>query len=186
MLSTIVLTTVLILTVTIFYIRSRKLSQTKKIIESNFLFRNMFGSNKKELEGGNGVDILIDNIINAEVAKKEFVALKELGVSLALDDFGTSYSSFFYLRDFPLDTSKIDLSFVRNIITNKEHQKIVKAMIDLGHNFELKVVAEGVEDDETYQLLKSYNCDEAQGYYFSKPLPAFEFQELIRKDIVDN
>ena len=125
-------------------------------------------------------------IINADIAKKEFVALKKLGVSLALDDFGTGYSSFFYLRDFPLDTLKIDLSFVKNIITNKEHQKIVKAMIDLGHNFELKVVAEGVEDDETYQLLKSYNCDEAQGYYFSKPLPAFEFQELIRKEIVDN
>ncbi len=125
-------------------------------------------------------------IINADIAKKEFVALKELGVSLALDDFGTGYSSFFYLRDFPLDTLKIDLSFVKNIVNNKEHQKIVKAMIDLGHNFELKVVAEGVEDDDTYQLLKSYNCDEAQGYYFSKPLPAFEFQELIRKEIIDN
>jgi len=125
-------------------------------------------------------------IINAQVAKKEFVALKKLGVSLALDNFGTGFSSFSYLRDFPLDTLKIDLSFIKNIITNKEHQKIVKAMIDLGHNFELKVVAEGVEDDETYQLLKFYKCDEAQGYYFSKPLPAFEFQELIRKEIIEN
>jgi polar amino acid transport system substrate-binding protein len=123
------------------------------------------------------------SMINTAVAKREFVAFKNLGVSLSLDDFGTGYASFSYLRDFPLDTLKIDLSFVKNIINNKEHQKIVKAMIDLGHNFDLKVIAEGVEDDETHELLKSYGCDEAQGYYFSKPLPAFEFQELIRKEI---
>ncbi len=121
-------------------------------------------------------------MVNAEVAKREFVALNKLGVSLALDDFGTGYSSFSYLRDFPIDTLKIDLSFVKDILTNKEHQNILKAMIDLGHNFNLKVVAEGVEDSDTYQLLKAYKCDEAQGYYFSRPLPVFEFQELIRKE----
>jgi len=121
-------------------------------------------------------------MVNAEVAKKEFIALKKLGVSLALDDFGTGYASFSYLRDFPLDILKIDLKFISDIIGNKEHQKIVKAMVNLGHNFNLKVIAKGIEDKETYNLIQSYNCDMAQGYYFSKPLPVFEFQELIRKE----
>ncbi|MBL0720981.1 MAG: EAL domain-containing protein, partial [Sulfurovum sp.] len=120
-------------------------------------------------------------MVNAEVAKKEFLALKKLGVSLALDDFGTGYASFSYLKDFPLDILKIDLTFISNIIANEEHQKIVKAMINLGHNFNLKVIAKGIEDKETHDLIQSYKCDMAQGYYFSKPLPVFEFQELIRK-----
>jgi len=120
-------------------------------------------------------------MVNAEATKREFQELKELGVHLALDDFGTGYSSFSYLKDFSLDTLKIDLSFVRDMKYNSEHRKIVKAMIELGHNFELSVTAEGIEDKETYELLKSYGCDTAQGYYFSKPLPVFEFQELIRR-----
>ena len=66
---------------------------------------------------------------------------------------------------------------------NSEHQKLVFAMIELGHNFDLKVTAEGIEDRITFDLLKSYGCDIAQGYYFSKPLPVFEFQELIRRNL---
>ena len=120
-------------------------------------------------------------MVNAEVAKREFIALKKLGVSLALDDFGTGYASFSYLKDFPLDILKIDLGFISNIVENEEHQKIVKAMVTLGHNFNLKVIAKGIEDKGTHDLIQSYKCDMAQGYYFSKPLPVFEFQELIRK-----
>ena len=120
-------------------------------------------------------------MVNPETTKSEFQELKNLGVHLALDDFGTGYSSFSYLKDFSLDTLKIDLSFVRDMKYNSEHRKIVYAMIDLGHNFGLSVTAEGIEDEETYKLLKSYGCDTAQGYYFSKPLPVFEFQELIRR-----
>lgn len=119
-------------------------------------------------------------MVKADVAKKEFEALKALGVQLALDDFGTGYSSFGYLKDFSLDTIKIDQSFVMDMVKNKEHQKIVKAMIGIGHNFDLQVTAEGIEDKETYQMLQGFGCDIAQGYYFSKPLPVFEFQELIR------
>jgi len=122
-------------------------------------------------------------MVNTSVAKQEFFALKKLGISLALDDFGTGYASFSYLRDFPLDTIKIDLAFVSNIIENEEHQKIVKAMVNLGHNFDLKVIAKGIEDKGTHDLIQSYGCDMAQGYYFSKPLPVFEFQELIRKEL---
>jgi len=117
----------------------------------------------------------------ADLAKREFDALKNLGVELALDDFGTGYSSFGYLKDFSLDTIKIDQSFVMNMKTNAEHQKIVRAMIGIGHTFDLQVTAEGIEDRETYEMLQSFGCDIAQGYYFSKPLPVFEFQNLVRE-----
>jgi len=122
-------------------------------------------------------------MINTGVAKKEFELLKRLGVSLTLDNFGMGLSSLAYLRELPLDTLKINYSFVLDILNNKEHQKIVKAIITLGHNFDLKVVAAGIESQEIYSLLKSYGCDTAQGFYLSKPLPAFEFQEMIRDDI---
>jgi len=117
----------------------------------------------------------------ADLAKREFDALKNLGVELALDDFGTGYSSFGYLKDFSLDTIKIDQSFVMNMKTNREHQKIVRAMIGIGHTFDLQVTAEGIEDKETYEMLQDFGCDIAQGYYFSKPLPVFEFQNLVRE-----
>ena len=117
----------------------------------------------------------------ADLAKKEFDALKSLGVELALDDFGTGYSSFGYLKDFSLDTIKIDQSFVMNMKTDIEHQKIVRAMIGIGHTFDLQVTAEGIEDKETYEMLQKFGCDIAQGYYFSKPVPVFEFQNLVRE-----
>ncbi|SFV55523.1 diguanylate cyclase/phosphodiesterase (GGDEF & EAL domains) with PAS/PAC sensor(s) [hydrothermal vent metagenome] len=116
----------------------------------------------------------------ADLAKKEFDALKNLGVELALDDFGTGYSSFGYLKDFSLDTIKIDQSFVMNMKRDIEHQKIVRAMIGIGHTFDLQVTAEGIEDKETYEMLQKFGCDIAQGYYFSKPIPVFEFQNLVR------
>jgi len=122
-------------------------------------------------------------MLDAQITKDQFIALKELGISLALDDFGTGHSSFSHLKDFPLDALKINVSFVSNMIHNDGYQKIVKAIIDISHNFDLKVMAKGVEDTQTYQMLKDYGCDIAQGYYFSKPLPVFDFQELIRKDI---
>jgi polar amino acid transport system substrate-binding protein len=122
-------------------------------------------------------------MLDTQITKDHFIALKELGISLALDDFGTGHSSFSHLKDFPLDTLKINVPFVSNMIQNEGYQKIVKAIIDIGHNFDLKVMAKGVEDTQTYQMLKDYGCDVAQGYYFSKPLPVFDFQELIRRDI---
>ncbi len=119
---------------------------------------------------------------NAEKAKSEFLSLKNLGVELSLDDFGTGYSSFAYLKDFSLDTLKIDRIFILDLVRNQDHQQIVKAMISLGHNLDLTVTAEGVEDKETYALLKEYGCDFVQGYLIAKPLPVFEFQELIRNE----
>jgi len=122
-------------------------------------------------------------MVNSEITKKEFLALKKLGVHLALDDFGTGYSSFSHIKDFSLDTLKIDRSFVTDMLSNSEHQKLVRAMIELGHNFDLQVTAEGIEDRETLEMLQSLGCDIAQGYYFSKPLPVFEFQESIRRKL---
>ncbi|RLA73645.1 MAG: GGDEF domain-containing protein, partial [Epsilonproteobacteria bacterium] len=118
---------------------------------------------------------------NPEKTKKEFERLNKLGIKLALDDFGTGYSSFGYLNDFSLDTLKVDQSFVTDMVQNEKHRKIVHAMVDLGHNFDLLITAEGIEDKATYDMLKEFGCDIAQGYYFSKPIPVFEFQELIRE-----
>ena len=112
--------------------------------------------------------------------KKYFLVLKKLGVSLALDDFGTGYTSFSYLKKFPADTVKIDKSMVDYILSSEEDQRIVKAMIELGHNLGMKVVVEGIENKKMADLLASYGCDYMQGYYFAKPLPVFEFQKSLR------
>jgi polar amino acid transport system substrate-binding protein len=119
-------------------------------------------------------------MISEESTHKQFKNLKNLGVGISLDDFGTGYTSFAYLKKFPADVLKIDKSMVDYIVTNKEDQRIVMAMIELGHNLGMKVVVEGIEDKSMYELLASYGCDLMQGYHFSKPLPVFEFQKLLR------
>jgi len=118
---------------------------------------------------------------NETVADLQLQQLKKLGVSIALDDFGTGYTSFAYLKKFPADILKIDKTLVDHILLNEEDQRIIHAMIDLGHNLRMKIVVEGVENSEMVELLESYGCDYMQGYYFSKPLPAYEFQEMIRR-----
>ena len=119
-------------------------------------------------------------MISEEETKKYFLVLKKLGVGLSLDDFGTGYTSFSYLKDFPADIVKIDKSLVDYILTSEEDQRIVKAMIELGHNLGMKVVVEGIENKKMVDLLVSYGCDYMQGYYFAKPLPVFEFQKSLR------
>jgi len=117
---------------------------------------------------------------NEELADTQFLALKKLGISLSLDDFGTGYTSFSYLKKFPASILKIDKTLVDNILSNQEDQRIIKAIIELGHTLGMKIVAEGIEDALMFQMIASYGCDYMQGYYFSKPLPVFEFQELLR------
>lgn len=112
--------------------------------------------------------------------EKEFRKLKRLGVGISLDDFGTGYSSFTYLKKFPAGTLKIDKSLVDHILVQEEDKRIVHAMIELGHNMGMKIVVEGVETKDMVTLLQSLGCDYMQGYYFSKPLPVFEFQKLLR------
>lgn len=105
--------------------------------------------------------------------------LKEIGVKLSIDDFGTGYSSLSYLKSFRVDTLKIDQSFVRNMLTETEDATIVLAVIALAHSLKFKVIAEGVETEEHCKYLKMHGCDEMQGYYFSKPIPATAFSALL-------
>jgi len=111
---------------------------------------------------------------------QEIKDLKKVGVSIALDDFGTGYTSFMYLKKFPADYLKVDKSLVQYILTNQQDQRIVKAIIDLGHQIGMKVIVEGIENKRMFTLLSEYGADYLQGYYISKPLPVFEFQKLLR------
>jgi diguanylate cyclase len=101
--------------------------------------------------------------------------LKAVGVNLSIDDFGTGYSSMSYLKQMPLDELKIDQTFVRKLTSILDDQRIVRSMIDLAHNFELQVVAEGVEDKSTMDMLQAMGCDVIQGYYLAKPMPEADF-----------
>jgi diguanylate cyclase (GGDEF)-like protein len=113
-----------------------------------------------------------------------FKALKETGLSLAIDDFGTGYCSLSYLTKFPIDTIKIDQSFVRQISTSPAETAIVKAVISMAHSLNLVVVAEGVETREEFEFLAKLGCDEAQGYYFSRPVAAASFTTLLSNLVV--
>ncbi len=106
--------------------------------------------------------------------------LKQLAIKLSLDDFGTGYSSFGYLSRFPIDTIKIDQSFVRTLATERQSALIAVTIIDLAHRLGLRVVAEGVETETQLSYLRQQGCDEIQGYYFSKPVPAEVFGEMLR------
>ncbi|HWR10818.1 MAG TPA: EAL domain-containing protein [Rectinemataceae bacterium] len=107
--------------------------------------------------------------------------IKRLGVRLAIDDFGTSYSSLSQIKHFPIDTLKVDRSFIRNIPKETEDKEITKAIIAMGKTLSLSVVAEGVETIEQIDFLKKHSCGEMQGYYFSKPIIPEHFAELLRK-----
>ncbi|MRW92867.1 EAL domain-containing protein [Duganella sp. FT80W] len=106
--------------------------------------------------------------------------LKSLGLALSIDDFGTGYSSFSYLRHFPIDVLKIDRSFISDINEDDE-AAIVVSIIALAHNLKLRVIAEGVETETQVNYLRRHGCDEIQGYYFSRPLPVEEFEQLLRQ-----
>jgi EAL domain-containing protein (putative c-di-GMP-specific phosphodiesterase class I) len=106
-------------------------------------------------------------------------SLREAGIRLAIDDFGTGYSSLSYLRKFPVDAVKIDQTFIRQISADDD-TTIVKAVIGMARGLKLRVIAEGVETPQELAFLRAYRCDEAQGYYFSRPVPARQFAMMLK------
>ena len=109
--------------------------------------------------------------------------LKQLGVKIAIDDFGTEYSSLNYIKQLPVDKIKIDISFIRGININYKDEAIIKVIISLAKNLGLKVIAEGVETKEQFDFLRDEMCDEIQGYYYYKPMPAPAIEELMKNRI---
>lgn len=121
---------------------------------------------------------------NIESSIKQLKRLKALGVTIAIDDFGTGYSSLNYLRKLPIDTLKIDQSFVWDIGRDEKGEAIVLAIIQLAQNLHLTVIAEGVETEEQLLFLKYKYCDQVQGYFYSKPLPVGEVEHYLKKEKV--
>jgi len=118
---------------------------------------------------------------NAEETITVLQNLKALGVKISIDDFGTGYSSLAYLKRFPIDKLKIDIAFVREVTSNPDDAAIVLAIINMAHSLKLKVIAEGVEKDAQLSYLRRHDCDEMQGYYFSRPIPEDEFVMMLRE-----
>lgn len=122
--------------------------------------------------------MLVDNVEDIIIKMN---ALRRIGLSFSLDDFGTGYSSLSYLKRLPFDQLKIDQSFVRDMLHGRDHESIVNAIISLGRSLELEILAEGVETEAQLQLLYELGCEIFQGYYFTKPLPLNEFEQLVTK-----
>jgi len=121
---------------------------------------------------------LMEDYSRSMIALEE---LKSIGVGISLDDFGTGYSSMAYFKNIPADELKIDQSFVFHMLSNAMDQHVVNTVIELAHGFNLKVVAEGVENVETLEKLKELNCDIAQGFYVAKAMPQKEFIQWVNK-----
>lgn len=129
------------------------------------------------------LDLEITESMTMEVsrASQTLRKLKDMGVAISIDDFGTGYSSLHYLKNFPIHRLKIDRSFVRDLEQDPSDAAIVSAIIALGHNMNMQVIAEGVETKEQLVFLQNNHCDNIQGYYFSPPLPRSRFESLFRR-----
>lgn len=107
--------------------------------------------------------------------------LHEMGIPIAMDDFGTGYSSLSYLKRFPIDTIKIDRSFVAEITSDPDYAEIIKTIISMGKTLNRKIIAEGVETEEQLSKLREYHCDEIQGYFISRPMPAAGLMSTLKE-----
>ncbi len=121
------------------------------------------------------------SMANPEQSVPLMARLKETGVTLSIDDFGTGFSNLSYLKRFPVDRLKIDLSFVREITTDPSSLAISEAIITMSHSMNMQVVAEGVETEGQLALLGARNCDSIQGYFFSPPVDAAAFARLLQE-----
>lgn len=134
--------------------------------------------------GPEGIEIEITESMimsDKDAAITALTELHELGVCVAMDDFGTGYSSLSYLRQFPIDTIKIDRSFVSDITSNSDDAEIIRTIINMGRTLNKKIVAEGVETEEQLALLAEYNCDQVQGYLISRPVPGEDLTDMLRE-----
>jgi EAL domain-containing protein (putative c-di-GMP-specific phosphodiesterase class I) len=128
---------------------------------------------------------ITESVVLQSSAIEKMHKLKKLGITIAIDDFGTGYSSLRYLKDFPIDNLKIDQSFVRNCKVDPKIKAITSTVIDLAHQLDLIVTAEGVETEEELVYLQSKACNQIQGYFFSKPLPAKDLTNLLLSHTLD-
>ena len=152
-------------------------------LESVFAILSETGLDPKFLELELTESVLMKR---AESAASVLKSLRSKGVRIAVDDFGTGYSSLSYLRKFPIDALKIDQSFVRQITSAPDDTTIVTAVISMGRSLKLRVVAEGVETREELEFLRAHQCEEAQGYYFSRPVLARQFGILLKTGIPES
>lgn len=154
----------------------RQLNQSLPEFVSGVLAQSGLEASCLELE-------ITENVVmkDAEKSVATLHALKRLGLQISVDDFGTGYSSLSYLRRFPVDALKIDKSFVRDIARDADSAAIVKAIISLAHILNLRVIAEGVEDEEQHAFLKENACDEVQGYFFGKPMAVEDFTAWLTR-----
>jgi EAL domain-containing protein (putative c-di-GMP-specific phosphodiesterase class I) len=120
---------------------------------------------------------------HAESTVAMLKTLKAIGVQLTVDDFGTGYSSLSYLRQFPVDSLKVDQSFVHEISSQRNDAAIVRAVISMGNSLKKRVIAEGVETREQMDFLTAEGCEEAQGYYFNRPMVADQFAKLLEAGV---
>lgn len=120
--------------------------------------------------------------VKMEEATAVLQQIRDVGIQISIDDFGTGYSSFSYIKSLPVDTIKIDASFIRDIHHNQESQAIVKAIVTIAQSLNMNVIAEGIELDDQVAALKENGCDHGQGYLFSKPLPTDDFDQFLRQE----
>ena len=140
------------------------------------LFRSGIDGHNLEVEITENV-LMQDTIETIATLKR----IKALGITMTLDDFGTGYSSLRYLTSFPFDAIKVDRSFVMECTEQEDKYVIIRTIVAMGHSLDKRIVAEGIETKEQFQLIKGCGCDEAQGYYFSPPVPPDDFAELLIK-----
>jgi EAL domain-containing protein (putative c-di-GMP-specific phosphodiesterase class I) len=158
------------------------------------IFDPMLGDILSEITTGN--ELLPENLLleitesaytdNAQQIVDTVSSLRDRGFKIEMDDFGCGYSSLNMLTSLPIDALKLDMKFIRNIAVNQKDYELVKIMIDIARLIEVPVIAEGVETKEQMELLKAIGCDIIQGYYFSKPVPADDFNKLIEAEIKED
>jgi diguanylate cyclase (GGDEF)-like protein len=120
---------------------------------------------------------------SAEVVVANLEALRSMSIGISIDDFGTGYSSLTYLKRYPINSLKIDRSFVTDVATNPADAGIVRAVVEMAHGMKLNVIAEGVETKDQFSYLQRYGCDEMQGYWFSRPLPVEAVDKLLAEEL---